>query len=74
VSRGNQDLVAEVYEAPLTPDEFERRLEALRGDAESVAEADALIAWFVRRYPTPEARLAYARRHGRMLRAKARSA
>jgi hypothetical protein len=32
-----------------------------------------LIAWFVRRYPTPEARLAYARRHGRLLRARARS-
>jgi hypothetical protein len=74
VSADARDLVEELYETPLEPDEFERRLEALRADVAEVAEMDALIAWFVRRYPTMEARLGYARRHGKRLKKATRAA
>jgi hypothetical protein len=54
----------DVYETPLPAEEFERRLvEALasvRG-AEG-AEIRDHVEWFLRRYPTPLARLEYARR------------
>ena len=43
----------------LNPEEFERL--ASRTDEERAADLE-LIDWFMRRYPTPEARLAYARR------------
>ncbi len=61
-------LVAEIYERELSPEEFEAQLEALRSDEGERANIDELIAWFTKRYPTMEARLAYARRHGRSLR------
>ena len=55
------------WETPLPPDDFARREEEGRarllgpeGD-----EMRATIAWFVRRYPTPLARLAYIRRKTR---------
>lgn len=53
------------YEVSLTPDEFDRRLELARSDANEQAERVALIAWFMRRYPTARERLAYARRKAR---------
>ncbi len=55
------------WETPLPPDEFARREEDGRarlfgpeGD-----EMRATLAWFVRRYPTPLARIAYIRRKTR---------
>jgi hypothetical protein len=45
----------------VTPEEFLRRIRAPL-DADERAEALALIRWFSRAYPTPKARLAYARR------------
>jgi hypothetical protein len=48
-------------ERPLTPDEI-RALDALPLGNEEREENLALIDWFSRRYPTPEARLRYARR------------
>ncbi len=53
--------IAHLVDQPLTPEEFDRRLAAPRS-AEESAEAQALIRWFMRRYPTPKERLAYARR------------
>ena len=43
----------------LPPEEFEKL--ASRTPEERAADIE-LIAWFMRRYPTPEERLAYARR------------
>jgi hypothetical protein len=48
-------------EAEMSPDEFRRRIAAPMDDRER-EETIALIRWFERRYPTPKARLAYARR------------
>lgn len=47
-------------EAPLTPERY-AELAARRPTPEEVAEMDALLDWFARRYPTPKARLDYAR-------------
>ena len=49
----------EILNRKVTPEEFERL--AARTDEER-AEDIALIDWFMTRYPTAEARLAYARR------------
>jgi hypothetical protein len=50
------------YDESLTPEEFDRRLELMRNDANEQAERLALISWFMKRYPTARERLAYARR------------
>ena len=50
-----------LVEAPLPVEEFQQRL-ATPLPPEEAAELEALIRWFLRRYPTPKARLAYARR------------
>ena len=49
----------EIMNRRLAPEEFERL--ASRTDEERTADLE-LIDWFMRRYPTAEARLAYARR------------
>jgi hypothetical protein len=61
------DPSAAVYEAPLPPEEFERRLREAIASAHGPEgeEMRALVDWFVRRYPTPLARLEYARRKTR---------
>jgi hypothetical protein len=55
------------WETPLPPEEFARREAA--GEAALAGpegeEMRAAIAWFVRRYPTPIARIAYIRRKTR---------
>lgn len=51
----------EEAERPLTAEEL-RALDAIPLGEEERRENSELIDWFVRRYPTPEARLAYARR------------
>jgi hypothetical protein len=48
-------------ERPLAPDEYRRRMRR-HIPAEELAEMQALIAWFLRRYPTVRERLAYVRR------------
>jgi hypothetical protein len=48
-------------ERTLTPEEARAWLDAPMSDAER-AEIRALHEWFIRRYPTPAERLAYARR------------
>ena len=45
----------------LTPEEFQAYVDAPVSEDER-EEALRLIRWFVRRYPTPAERLAYARR------------
>lgn len=50
----------DVAERRLAPDEFRAWVEAPMSDRER-EETIELIAWFTRRYPTPAARLAYAR-------------
>ena len=45
----------------VSPEEFLRRIQAPM-DADERAEAIALFRWFARAYPTPKARLDYARR------------
>lgn len=45
----------------LTPEEFLRRIQA-PVDAAEREETLALLRWFGRAYPTPKARLDYARR------------
>lgn len=53
--------IAEMYETPLTVDEFERRM-AVRPTEEEVAEFMDLVRWFTGRYPTVKDRFAYVRR------------
>jgi hypothetical protein len=50
----------ELAERPLSPEEFRSWVEAPITDEERENEVQ-LIRWFNRRYPTPGARLAYAR-------------
>ena len=53
--------VRALAERPLRPEEVERR--ARGADERGGARRDAsLVRWFMRRYPTPGERLAYARR------------
>ena len=59
------DIVYEVYEAPLDPVEFDRRVAEIIADDGEKATIAELVLWFRRRYPTVEARLAYAQRHAR---------
>ena len=51
-----------IYERELTPEEFDRRLAGILADTEELENMRALVRWFKRTYPTPAARLAYARR------------
>jgi hypothetical protein len=47
-------------DAPLEPARY-AELASRRPTAEEMAEMDALLDWFARRYPTAKARLDYAR-------------
>lgn len=53
--------IRELADAPLPLEELRARW-TREIDPEELAEGIALIDWFCRRYPTPEARLRYARR------------
>ena len=53
--------IAEMYETPLTLEEFERRT-AVRPTEEDIAEFMDLVRWFTGRYPTAKERFAYVRR------------
>lgn len=53
--------IAEMYETPLTLEEFERR-SAVRPTEDEVAELMDLVRWFTARYPTVKDRFAYVRR------------
>jgi hypothetical protein len=53
--------IAEMYETPLTLEEFERRT-AVRPTEDEVAELMDLVRWFTGRYPTAKDRFAYIRR------------
>lgn len=59
-----------IYERELTPEEFDRRLSAILADAEEVESMRELVRWFRSAYPTPQARLAYARRKAREMRSR----
>ena len=54
-------------ERELTPEEFDRLVERALADTHEIQERAALVEWFMRRYPTPRERLAYARRKYRQL-------
>ena len=60
----NERTLDPVWDAKLSPEEFDRRERELRlpERAAEHAEMDAMIAWFCRRYPTPLDRLRYVRR------------
>jgi hypothetical protein len=58
-----QAIAYEIYEKPLEPAEFERRVREILADEEEQKNIAELIAWFTKRYPTPEARLRYVRKH-----------
>lgn len=66
--------VAAIYEAPLSPEDFEARLrEAMASlDGPDGAQLAELIDWFQRSYPTARERLAYCRRRMRELEAARR--
>lgn len=51
-----------IYETPLSPEEFDRRLREALADEEQMQRNRELCQWFLRRYPTAGERLAYARR------------
>ena len=51
-----------IYNRELSPEEWTRRLAAALAETEHMAELEALIDWFSRRYPTAKDRLVYARR------------
>jgi hypothetical protein len=53
--------IAEMYETPLTVEEFARRTATPPTD-EEVAELMDLRRWFLERYPTAQERFAYIRR------------
>lgn len=53
--------VRELSERRLSPEEFAAWADGPIGETER-EETRSLIAWFVRRYPTPAERLAWARR------------
>lgn len=57
----------EIDERELTPEEFDRRVQRALSETNEIEERAALVAWFMRRYPTPRERLAYARRKYRQL-------
>ena len=57
----------ELDEQALTPEEFDRQVQRALSDQDELEERAALVAWFMRRYPTPRERLAYARRKYRQL-------
>ena len=57
----------ELDERELTPEEFDRRVQSALADTREIEERTALVEWFMRRYPTPRERLAYARRKYRQL-------
>jgi hypothetical protein len=59
------ELAYEVYEKPLSPEEFEAQLQATLADANEQESTRELIEWFTRWYPTVEERLRYASRHAR---------
>lgn len=59
-----------ISERQLGPEEIRAALALPLGEAEE-EESRSLIRWFRRRYPTPAARLAYARRAYRRWRAAA---
>jgi hypothetical protein len=65
VRRTTAEIAYEVYEKPLDPVEFDRRVAEILADEEEKRNLADLVAWFTRRYPTVEARLAYVRRHAR---------
>lgn len=62
-SRSAQEIAFEIYEKPLDPAEFERRVAEILGDEDEKRNIADLIAWFTRRYPTAESRLRYVRKH-----------
>ncbi len=51
-----------LLERELSPQEFDAEVAAALSDADRMASLRELIAWFKRRYPTADQRLAYARR------------
>ncbi len=59
--------IPDPYERELTPEEFDAKLGRVLADPVEQESIRELIAWFSRRYPTPEGRLAYARRKARQL-------
>lgn len=65
--RKPSEVADELWETPLPKEEFERLLVLARkelGGDEGV-ELLAQVEWFLRRYPTPLARLVYVRRKAR---------
>jgi hypothetical protein len=54
-------------ERELTPEEFDRLVQRALADTHEIQQRAALVEWFMRRYPTPRERLAYARRKYRQL-------
>jgi hypothetical protein len=58
-----QEIASEIYEKSLEPAEFDRRVREILADEEEKQNIAELIAWFTKRYPTPEARLRYVRKH-----------
>lgn len=56
--------VLRLWEEPLPAEEFEKRLAQARAELEGEEgeNLEALIQWFLRRYPTPLERLRYNRR------------
>ena len=54
-------LRKELYEEPLSPEEFDRRLSQALAEEDEIQAALELCRWFKRRYPTAKERLDYAR-------------
>ena len=65
------ELAYEVYEKPLSPEEFEAQLQETLADENEQEGTRELIEWFRRRDPTVEERLRYASRHARAQRQQA---
>lgn len=59
--QATRDRLKALHETRISPEEFQARLRAPVSDEER-ADTQALITWFMRRYPTPTERLTYARR------------
>ena len=55
------DAIAQAIDRRVTAEELRRELERSIDEAER-EEVLSLVRWFTKRYPSPEARLAYLRR------------
>ncbi len=56
------ELAKSILEREMSPEEFDQKVREVLADEDDMREVLELIAWFTRRYPTVEGRMAYVSR------------